>query len=75
MDDNHRSNLSLEDMDRQSMLHGYTSIDQHEKDGPFILDRGQGITITDQNGKQYVDAVAGLWCVNLGWGRKAVLLS
>jgi L-2,4-diaminobutyrate transaminase len=73
MDDNHRSNLSLEDMDRQSMLHGYTSIDQHEKDGPFILDRGQGITITDQNGKQYVDAVAGLWCVNLGWGRREVI--
>ena len=73
MDDNHRSNLSLEDMDRQSMFHGYTSIAQHEMDGPFILDKGKGIIITDQHGKEYVDAVAGLWCVNLGWGRREVI--
>jgi L-2,4-diaminobutyrate transaminase len=73
MDANHRSNMSLEDMDRQSLMHGYTSIAQHEKDGPFILDRGKGITITDQNGKDYLDAVAGLWCVNLGWGRREVI--
>ena len=38
MADNRQSNLSLEDMDRQSLLHGYTSIAQHETDGPFILD-------------------------------------
>ncbi len=73
MDDNQRSNLSLEDMDRQSMFHGYTSIAQHETDGPFILDKGKGITITDQHGKEYLDAVAGLWCVNLGWGRREII--
>ena len=67
------TNLSLEQMDQHSLMHGYTSIAQHDKDGPFILDRGEGITITDHDGKEYLDAVAGLWCVNLGWGRREVI--
>ena len=68
-----QSNLSLEDMDRHSLFHGYTSIAQHDKDGPFILDRGSGINITGHDGKEYLDAVAGLWCVNLGWGRREII--
>ena len=68
-----QTNLSLEDMDRHSLFHGYTSIAQHDKDGPFILDRGRGINITGHDGKEYLDAVAGLWCVNLGWGRREII--
>jgi L-2,4-diaminobutyrate transaminase len=68
-----QTNLSLEDMDRHSLFHGYTSIAQHDKDGPFILDRGSGINITGHDGKEYLDAVAGLWCVNLGWGRREII--
>ncbi len=73
MTETRQTNLSLEQMDQHSLMHGYTSIAQHDKDGPFILDRGEGITITDHDGKEYLDAVAGLWCVNLGWGRREVI--
>ena len=68
-----QTNLSLEEMDRQSLFHGYTSIAQHDKDGPFILDSGRGVKITGHDGQEYLDAVAGLWCVNLGWGRREII--
>ncbi len=73
MTDDMQTNLSLKEMDQHSLMHGYTSIAQHEADGPFILDRGRGMTITDHDGKDYLDAVAGLWCVNLGWGQRDVI--
>ena len=37
-----RPNYSLEDMDRQSMLHPTTSIADHLKNGPLIVGRGLG---------------------------------
>jgi adenosylmethionine-8-amino-7-oxononanoate aminotransferase len=31
---------------------------------------GDGCYLTDENGKQYLDAIAGVWCVNVGYGRE-----
>ncbi|PYM54164.1 MAG: hypothetical protein DMD79_25050, partial [Candidatus Rokuibacteriota bacterium] len=33
---------------------------------------GSGITLVDTAGRHYLDAVAGLWCVNIGYGRHEV---
>ena len=41
-----------------------------EAGGPLVIDRGDGCWIWDENGKRYLDAFAGLWCVNVGYGRK-----
>lgn len=38
--------------------------------GPRVLARGQGATVWDVNGKEYLDTFAGLWCVNVGHGRE-----
>ncbi|KGA97484.1 aminotransferase [Alkalihalobacillus alcalophilus ATCC 27647 = CGMCC 1.3604] len=35
-----------------------------------IVKEADGVTITDKDGKQYLDAMSGLWCVNVGYGRK-----
>ncbi|MGI5837970.1 MAG: aspartate aminotransferase family protein, partial [Chloroflexota bacterium] len=37
--------------------------------GPLILVKGQGSTVVDVDGKEYIDCSAGLWCVNVGHGR------
>ncbi|MFH1797298.1 MAG: aminotransferase [Pseudomonadota bacterium] len=37
---------------------------------PKVIERGEGIHIFDSTGKRYVDAVAGLWCTNIGLGRR-----
>lgn len=42
-------------------------------DPPLIIARGQGALVEDIDGTQYVDGVAGLWCVNVGHGHREVV--
>ncbi|MCC2662324.1 MAG: aminotransferase class III-fold pyridoxal phosphate-dependent enzyme, partial [Geminicoccaceae bacterium] len=67
-----RPNYSLEDMDRQSVLHPLTSIATHMKSGPLIVGRGKGVRIRDHKGREMIDCGAGLWCVNIGYGRPEI---
>jgi L-2,4-diaminobutyrate transaminase len=66
------SPLSLETLDKERVLHPATSIADHLKTGPRIMAEGAGVTLTDTAGRRYIDAVAGLWCVNIGYGRTEV---
>jgi L-2,4-diaminobutyrate transaminase len=63
------ANYSLEEMDRQSLLHPATSIADHLKNGPTIIAGGSGVRVKDRNGRELIDCGAGLWCVNIGYGR------
>lgn len=38
--------------------------------GSRIITRADGCVITDIDGKDYLDGMAGLWCVNVGYGRE-----
>jgi len=40
---------------------------------PFIVDRGEGIYVFDENGKRYLDAAASLWYMNVGYGRDEIV--
>lgn len=40
---------------------------------PFIVDRGEGIYVYDEEGKKYLDAAASLWYMNIGYGRGEVI--
>lgn len=40
---------------------------------PFIVDRGEGIYVYDEEGKRYLDAAASLWYMNIGYGRDEVV--
>jgi L-2,4-diaminobutyrate transaminase len=64
--------LPLEVLDKERVLHPATSIADHLAQGPRIIVEGSGISLTDSTGKRYLDAVAGLWCVNIGYGRTEV---
>ena len=35
-----------------------------------MITRGKGVWLTDSEGQQILDGMAGLWCVNIGYGRK-----
>jgi L-2,4-diaminobutyrate transaminase len=63
------ANYSLEEMDRQSFLHPSTSIADHLKNGPTIIAGGSGVRLKDRQGRDLIDCGAGLWCVNIGYGR------
>ena len=53
--------------DIASVLHPYTDARAHEKVGPVIITRGEGVRVWDENGKAYIDTAAGLWCASLGF--------
>src|SRR5215831_12797181 len=63
------ANYSLEEMDRQSLIHPATSIADHLKNGPAIIAGGSAVRLKDRNGRELIDCGAGLWCVNIGYGR------
>jgi 4-aminobutyrate--pyruvate transaminase len=53
--------------DIASVLHPYTNLDRHAEVGPLVITRGEGIKVFDENGKDYIEAMAGLWCATLGF--------
>ncbi len=50
------------------LLHPNTNARKHEKTGPLVIERGDGIHVYDDNGKEYIEAMAGLWSVAVGFG-------
>jgi 4-aminobutyrate--pyruvate transaminase len=56
--------------DAQYHLHGYTNALKNEKDGGFVVVRGQGPFVYDENDKEYLDGLSGLWCAALGFGKE-----
>ncbi len=41
--------------------------------GELVLDRAEGVTVWDEEGNRYVDAIAGLWYCNVGYGREEIV--
>ena len=63
-------NADLADRDLKHLLHPQTNIADLLAEGPKIMDCGKGIRVTDATGKEVIDGLAGLWCVNVGYGRR-----
>ncbi len=52
-------------------LHPFTDHKQlSEAKGPRIITKAEGVWLEDSEGKRILDGMAGLWCVNLGYGRR-----
>jgi putrescine aminotransferase len=51
-------------------LHPFTDHAQLHQVGPRIITRAEGSYLFDSEGRKLLDAFAGLWCVNVGYGRK-----
>ncbi|MDR6433869.1 aspartate aminotransferase family protein [Brucella pseudogrignonensis] len=64
---NDRLSNSLAHADITTTLHPYTDARAHELQGPMIIDRGKGIYIYDDAGKEYIEGLAGLWSVAVGF--------
>jgi len=53
--------------DEQYVWH---SMKPYNPQATYIVEKSDGAKITDTDGVEYIDAMAGLWCVNVGYGRK-----
>ena len=64
--------LTVAEIDRQSLFHPFTALAEHQHAEPLVMDEAQGVWVRDLGGRRYLDAAAGLWCVNIGYGRREV---
>lgn len=62
-------------LDRATVLHPFTQLKDFASGklgDPTIIETGKGIRIRDANGREYLDGFAGLYCMNIGYGRTEV---
>lgn len=58
----------LLEKDRKYVWHHMSA----HNENPMILASGEGSWVTDVDGNRYLDGMSGLWCVNVGHGRKEI---
>ncbi|MFN8497563.1 MAG: aspartate aminotransferase family protein [Anaerolineae bacterium] len=61
---------TLIENDLAHLIHPQHNRQMHLDYGPLIITEGKGATLTDIHGQRYVDALAGLWNVYVGYGRE-----
>lgn len=55
-----------------ALWHGFADMGAVQRDGAFVVTRGEGAYIWDDGGRRYLDATAGLWFANVGHGRTEI---
>jgi putrescine aminotransferase len=59
----------LQAIDAAHHMHPFTAGAELAQKGARIITQAQGVWLTDSDGAQMLDMMAGLWCVNIGYGR------
>ncbi|MDO8984343.1 aspartate aminotransferase family protein [Cypionkella sp.] len=66
---NHMPTAELQALDAAHHMHPFTANTALGKKGARIMTQGKGVWLTDSEGNKIIDGMAGLWCVNIGYGR------
>ncbi len=66
---NHMPTAELQALDAAHHMHPFTHGNDLNTKGVRVITRAKGVTLTDSEGNEFLDGMAGLWCVNLGYGR------
>ena len=59
--------------DIANVLHPYTDLKLHQEVGPVVITHGKGVRVWDDSGREYIEAVAGLWCAALGFDNERLV--
>lgn len=62
----------LRKADLAHVVHPFTLLRTLPEEGPRVIERGEGAVVWDAEGREFLDGLAGLWCVNVGHGRKEI---
>ena len=67
-------NDELAQWDRDSFFHASTHLAQHARgETPTrVMSRASGVYVEDRDGQKFLDAFAGLYCVNVGYGQQEI---
>lgn len=66
----HLSTREIQDLDSAHFLHPFTDYKDLATRGARVITKAEGIYVWDSEGAKMLDAMSGLWCVNVGYGRK-----
>ena len=67
---NHMPTAELQALDAAHHMHPFTDNAKLAQKGVRIMKSAKGVWLTDTEGERILDGMAGLWCVNIGYGRK-----
>ncbi|BDH47090.1 aspartate aminotransferase family protein [Salmonella enterica subsp. enterica serovar Choleraesuis] len=68
-----RDTKSWQAMDAAHHIHAFVDQKKLNAEGPRVITQGQGMYLWDSEGKKYLDGMSGLWCTQLGYGRKDLI--
>ncbi|WP_417457586.1 aspartate aminotransferase family protein [Kordiimonas sp.] len=68
-----RNTKEWQDLDVAHHLHPFTDPKYFDTKGPLVVTRAEGSYVWDSNGRKILDGMAGLWCVNVGYGREELI--
>jgi putrescine aminotransferase len=60
----------IQQLDAEHHLHPFTNTGALNKKGARVIEKAEGVYLWDSEGNKLLDGMAGLWCVNMGYGRK-----
>jgi putrescine---pyruvate transaminase len=70
----HQKNINIEEIVKADIAHHFHPFTDHKtfhaNGGPRVITQADGIYIWDGKGNKILDGMSGLWCVNIGYGRK-----
>jgi len=67
---NYPPTAELQAIDSAHHLHPFTHGNQLAAKGPRVITSAKGVWLKDSEGEEIIDGMAGLWCVNIGYGRE-----
>jgi putrescine---pyruvate transaminase len=68
-----RSTGDYQRIDAAHHLHAFVDQKALNQEGPRVMVRGEGVYLWDNDGNRYIDGMSGLWCTNVGYGRKELV--
>jgi putrescine---pyruvate transaminase len=68
-----RTTQAWQAADARHFLHPFTDFQALARKGSRVIERADNIYLWDSDGKKILDAMSGLWCVNVGYGQRALI--
>lgn len=69
---NHLPTAELQAIDAAHHMHPFTNDGELKQKGARVITSAKGIWLRDSEGEEVLDAMAGLWCVNIGYGNESI---
>jgi len=73
MDTGNSKTEEIDKIDRRHTLHPWADLATAPTQGDLVITRGAGYHVSDSEGNRYLDGIAGMWCVNVGYGNQEMV--